>query len=336
MAITHFMVTRLPDTRTVVSKVGIDPLEEGVLYPIADQANVTFDRIPALAGLCVFEVGKYKTFDEVEGVYGNEADINLAWKAADGVIPGSANHRIVMTNGASQDLLSMLPLNSAVEYIVIDAVQGQGDLKINGRIVVAGDRIDTSDLLFATYTTESSGYADPYCSISYKVGRDDVLQSTIYTTEVAIEGGGETEYAQESTVWGTIEDDGFTKTRSSTTQTMVIKGPSMGSVTIKYVNEFTYTNLVDPNTAVIQVGTTTVTINGMEYPMVNDSTIEKTVLLNELGEAYISIRQDVSVDKDHQAELKCTGTMLSVNGDPTLVNIDPAKNEIFVQSLLSY
>lgn len=188
MAVTHFKILELLDANHIIAKNGVSALNANVLYPIADQANLNFQRVAGLENFYVSGKMKFQAYDQTNDVYGNEAIATIQWKAPDALRPQSANASITLLNDDSRYLLNVLPLNGAVEFIkVYSGSNIVGTLQLDGVDIGYGDVIKTADLLRAIYTVGSSGWGNPYATFSYSVGKNGQEEPERYDLTIVVE-----------------------------------------------------------------------------------------------------------------------------------------------------
>jgi len=320
MATTHFKITKLPDENKIISLLGLIPVQQNVLYPIEDESTLNFKRIDALDDFYVSESFMYKTHDSNLNLDSNEAVGNIVFKNAD-VIPASADFEETLNSLDEKILLEVLPLNSGVEFIEITAIDGVKNLKLNNIKLIPGNRIETSDLLSATFNVNEFGGGEPYFNLSYKVGRGKTLEATIYNYTVNVMSSAEINLIDTKTSTTNEEfDDGaggivnYDVIRE-VYEVMITKGYQNGTAEIEVtINaDFLDTILVSTQSYIY------VEVNGIEDIKSADEIFNLVANLDDNGSAYIKVTHEVI--KDDANEIGSTTILLnSINEDLSLVS----------------
>ncbi len=321
MAISHFIITRLPDT-SVTPKIGLMSLAINQLYDIAMESNLKFERIPSLDGLYVSENVKFKAYDESLQKYGNEAQIDLTWKENDlGILPTSGVIILEMLNDQSVNLLPTLPINGAVEFIEIVSISGVNNLFHKGSLLAPGQRLEPKEMLEAIYETNLEGGGFPYAVITYKAGRNNISEAVEYTLTVnvisiaemiSISQTSETFIEQFDNGAGGIEE---LPVIYETTLIDIKKGYQGGTAELSFVINAPFLT----STSVDKQSEVSIEVNGIEYLNVANGTVNAAANLNENG--YAQVKVTSKIVKDDASETgQIDVTLLSINQDPALVS----------------
>jgi len=183
--VTHFKLTSLPDVNAVESLINSVPVVVDTLYPIANQNLLTFEKLTAFDNLALQLPLTYIVHNDEFLVDSNSALMNLNWEGiADS--PLSSNATKTILNDDVLNLLEELPLNDVVEFIEVTALAGINHLTKNGVPVYVGQRLSVLDMYYSIFTAGSIGGGDPYFQLSYKVGRNNILEVTEYTLDLDI------------------------------------------------------------------------------------------------------------------------------------------------------
>ena len=188
VAITHFEFTQLPFAGAVTTLVNGVAATTGVLYPIAEQDLVTFERVPALnaADIPLLIFFNYRVHDQVNNHVSNTAQGTVYWSPNVG-LPSSANDLIVMANGATENLLTNISTNEFTEYIEITSLEGIQNMKLNGVPLSVGQRLTNLEMFQTEFTTEAAGGNTPYFKMQYQVGNTaNGLQPTKYEFQINV------------------------------------------------------------------------------------------------------------------------------------------------------
>jgi len=320
MAISHFLITKLPEN--VISRLALLPLQTDVLIPIAEEVTLNFARIASLDDYFVSEKVFFKVYDETLLQYGNETSFDVIWKESDlGVLPISADTQSLLANDAAPDLLSLLALNPATEFIQIVSYSGVLNLSIEGQIIVPGERIETSDLLKAVYKVHTNGGGVPYFTMTYKVGRGTVVEPTIYTLTIDVDAIAElTEISRVSTVLNEAFDDGAggTINYDVTRETISIditNGYQGGTaeVDISILSPFLVPSSPDAQSSV------DIYFNGDNLEKIVDENFSIVVTLDDFGSATINIINIIVKDEASESG-QVDINLISINQDIALVS----------------
>jgi len=320
MAISHFLITKLPEN--VTSWLALLPLQTNVLIPIAEEVTLNFARIASLDNYFVSEKVFFKVYDETLLQYGNEASFDLIWKEPDlGISPVSASTQSLLANSAAPDLLSLLALNPATEFIQIVSYSGVLNLSIEGQIIVPGQRIETSDLLKAIYKVHPNGGGDPYFTMMYKVGRGTIVEPTIYTLTINVDTIAKlTETSRVSTVTNEAFDDGAggTINYDVTRETISIDitdGYQGGTaeVDISILSPFLVNTNPDAQSSV------DIYFNGGNLEKTIDEVFSIVVTLDDFGSATISIINTIVKDEASESG-QVDVDLIGINQDISLVS----------------
>ena len=320
MAISHFLITKLPEN--VISRLALLPLQTDVLIPIAEEVTLNFARIASLDDYFVSDKVFFKVYDETLLQYGNETSFDVIWKESDlGVLPISADTQSLLANDAAPDLLSLLALNPATEFIQIVSYSGVLNLSIEGQIIVPGERIETSDLLKAVYKVHTNGGGVPYFTMTYKVGRGTVVEPTIYTLTIDVDAIAElTEISRVSTVLNEAFDDGAggTINYDVTRETILIDvtdGYQGGTadIDISILSPFLVPSSPDAQSSVI------IDFNGGYLEKIVDENFSIIANLDDHG--YTRIKIVNTIVKDEASESgQVDINLISINQDIALVS----------------
>lgn len=320
MAVTHFIITKLPDASKVISKLGLDDVQLNTLYPIADQNTLNFQRVGALDGYYVKEFFLYKTYDEVLDLYSNEATGNIIFKESDNQItPASADFQETLLNDNSVILLNKLPINTATEFIEITGIEGVNELNKDGQRLSVGDQIEVDELLESTFTTLSEGGGAPYFVLSYKVGKGVTLESTVYTYTVDVVSLAEISLVSQEAVTTNQEFlvTGQPQNYDVVNEIILIevaKGYQQGTAEIQVIINSPFLTASDPELQ------SEISINGnTEIIKTANETFNITLSLNKLGKAGFSITNYI-IKEDPVETGEITLNLLNINGDPALVS----------------
>lgn len=176
--ITHFQITKIPENTSVVTKVDNVPAYDGMIFPIEDQDKLTVKKADDLDNLSLSTFLKYKVLNLQENIFSNEAFIHLKWEDTS-TVPASADSVTELYNEDVIYLLSTLPLNSAVEYIKI--VSAVGIQSFGLALLFPGTTMTIAELYMLSYLVKKEGVGTPYFRMTYRVGRGNVLEDTIYS-----------------------------------------------------------------------------------------------------------------------------------------------------------
>lgn len=181
MAVTHFIITKLPDPLEIISKIGVDSIVLNQLYPISRQSELYFERVPALTGFHAKGKLHYKAYDEVNDLYGNEAISNIEWKSPDAPISNSTT--ISFDDSFTLTLLQALPINGGVEFVeVVKNTRASFMNMSRGGAMQPGSQLTPSELHNSTIFPHIANGSE--AKVEYKVGKDGKTTNTIYSLSV--------------------------------------------------------------------------------------------------------------------------------------------------------
>lgn len=319
MAVTHFEITQLPNSDIVLATIGGNPIVANTIYDIADQNTVSFKRTDEVEGLFVKDSLVWKAHNQIDSIIGNEALLDLKWEPADaGLLPISSDVSQSVENEQILNLLSLLPLNEAVEYIEIISVSGSGELSLNNQSLFSGQKIEIKDLYYTQYIAPLQGGGEPLFTLSYKVGRGDTVQATTYTLEFNIELLAEISKTSESTFNSSGEyivlgSPVIYNDIKRNFDIEIEKALSLSTVNIEVKVECPFLALNSLNEVIINAG-------GQVITKTSDETFNIYVEVNSQGFLNFTISNLIVLDTLNEANGKITLTLLDVNGDPLLIN----------------
>lgn len=325
MAITHFEILSLPDTALVISKNGVNPLLINTLYPIAEQAQLTFNKTAIFNNISFSTQLTWRVYNDVEDIYSEEAIFYLTFRMPIVVIE-SLPKTVEILNDVSLNLFDELPISGSVEYIQIDSLEGYQGLKLNGQYLYAGQTLTQLELTNAIFTAGSSGGGAPYFSLKYYVGSEGKLYPlqtpTLYDYNIDIVTLAEIIEKQPRAInFETEDDDGEPLEFEIITEECIVE----------------LTNSVANGIANIQVviNSPFLSVNVLNYIEINN--VVKTA--NETYNILVPIGPDGIVNisaKNYMIrdtnELigEITFTLIDINGDPLLVS--PTLNQVVISS----
>ncbi len=328
MAISHFIITAIPTS--VIPKIGISVVQLNTLYDIALESSLTFERIPSLDGYYLSESVKFKSYDQSLLKYSNEAVMNIQWKEADGsVVPTSLSSDVLRLNDISESLISLISINSAVEFIEIISVEGVQNLKLNGTLILPGQRLSPKQMINATYTTNSEGGGDPYFTLTYKVGKNNIAEAVVYTLNISVDSLGEMVLlSQTSTqVIESFDINGIPTDYTVIREVIYVninKGYQNGTAEINVVINSPFLTTAQPE---IQ-SSVTLDINGVEIEKIANETFNVSLDLDDNGYGQLKITNEIIKD-DATETGQIDLTLSSINLDPLLVS---ATNTVSITS----
>jgi hypothetical protein len=323
MAVTHFIVTKLPDANKINSLKGTDPIALNTLYPIADEATLNFTRVAALDGFYVSDKIYYKAYDEVSGKYSNEASTEIIFEDQDpGATPTSSNVSLQWNNLDSDNLLNLLPISQAVEFVEIVGYSGVLNLKKDNILLLPGSRLTPFELLNSIYDVLEFGGGAPYFHLDYKVGKNDVAEATVYTMDINVDSIAEILLTDQQT--GAAENETFDDGAGGTVnydvidETIIVdivKGYQGGTAEFDIVINSPFLTTSNPETQ----SAIRITINGIETEYIANQTINAVADLDDNGAATIVIVNEIVKD-DASETGQIDITLQSINEDISLVS----------------
>lgn len=318
-AITHFEITELPDPNVIESLINAVPIVINTQYPIADQNLLTFERTAAFASRAVSTAFKYKNHDTPNLLESNEAYGSLVWLSVAST-PTSANVQQTILNDDVVNLLTELPFNDAVEYIIIVSMTGVRNLIVNGAPAYIGQKISLINLFYSNFTAESLGGGDPYFELTYNVGKGVTTEITDYTLTLDIIALGTLILFSGPTVNNYTED-------IDTGGGVIVNYPIIDEFTeIKVQTSHAYgvaRVVIDIDSAFLALNAYNlvyVDYNGNQFEEGANIIINADINLDKNGEAVIGIRNYIVVDTGVSKLGDVTLTLTEVNGDPLLVD----------------
>jgi hypothetical protein len=320
MAITHFKITKLPNTNKVISKVGVVALEENKLYPISQEAFLSFERVAVLDGYYVSEKLKFKAYDDVLAKYGNETSRDLVWMEQDpNILPASTSSESILLNSNSDNLLNLLPINDATEYVEIISYTGVPNLKSNGTVIAPGQRLSPYELYNAIYEVNANGGGDPYFSMTYRVGRDNVTEPTNYVLDIKVDSLGEIALSSQVSSNAT---ESWTDSGGNTADYNTIRETAIANVTNGYQNGTAeiQISISSPFLAINEFNSVTIEINGDEYEKTADEVFTVTANLDVNGAVAIKVNNLIVETTAGPEDGSVTIDLLDINTNPALVH----------------
>ena len=326
MAITHFEITEIPDTNVIDSKINGAAIIIGNQYPITDQNLLTWERKSAFLNKPINTYFKYKAHNSVGPIVSNEAFGNLKWIGTEPV-PESSNVVLTILNGESINLLEELPLNDAVDFIFISSMVGVQNLLVRNSGAYITQQLDIIDLFYSNFTANASGGGDPYFKLNYLVGKEDGVESTIYSLQVNIVSLAILGIISGPTVINSTEDintgSGVVNypTIQETTTLEISLGYALGTANVDIVINSPFLSLNAYNAVYLNY-------NGSERIEQDNITINADILLDEFGKAQITVKNYIVEDTADAKTGDITITLNSINTDSLLVDGTQSKNLI--------
>jgi hypothetical protein len=308
--ISHFKVTRLPSA-DIVSVIGADPLEKDQLYPIARQTELHFSRINALEGYYVEDSFEYQVYEEDADRYSNVATANLIWKENDLATPLLSSTVITsMVIGEKTNLLDLLPINKAVEFIEITSTTGVNDLSFNGTPIVSGAKLSPSDLLKSEFRVQDGG-GTPYFEFEYKLGRSLQTEENIYKVTINVDAMAGLGISNlENSLYVAQDENGFDLNFAKSFAMVALSGgPSLSEVKLRLTVNHPWIGQDENNTTEIIAG-------GMEnYITSANEVLEVDVFTAKNGSAFISMETNFIYTEGQSYAGTVDVEILQVNGD---------------------
>lgn len=317
--ITHFSISQLPDSNVITSLKNGGAIALNTQYPIAEQNELTFERTAPFNNKPVLAYFKYKVHDPANMLNSNEALGTVKWVGVSAQ-PDSADVNLTILNNDVVNLLNILPLTDKVEFIVIDSLVGVQNLKINGVQAFVGQRLDTQKLYYADFTAEAEGGGDPYFSIGYLIGNNNVITNPLpFFLNLKIVSAADLNVISGPDIV-TYGDDyevgGFTNeytTIEETYQLEIANGYAYATANVTVNIQCAHLSLNEFNEIEINMG------NG-NYNETANTIINQNILLDKFGKALIDIRTTVVKITSDPAVGTITVTLNSINGQTNLVN----------------
>lgn len=321
---THFKITELPQSNIITSTINGGSIVLNQLYPIEDQSLLSFKKTEVFNDLSINTHFKWMAYDSDNDIYSSVALGDLKWYSTT-VTPSSTSSDgcELINNSESFNLLSKIFINSAVEFIEILEVTGFNNLKLNNNAVFVGQRLTVIDLFNCIFTAADTGGGDPYLSLSYKVGRDNVTRSTIYNLCFKIDARAELQEVSRNIVFGTFDE--FDRngqpivydTIEETTVFKITKGSLHGTA------KMTFNVLSDIFSAVdfyeVPYSSITFSYSGREIVKREAGQFIDDIILDSNGEATLIIKTSIVTEPYISYRGDITITLDEINNDPLLV-----------------
>lgn len=310
MEVTHFIIDELPDAAFVTSSIGSDQLFKDTLYPIARESEMAFNRINPLEGYYHSTSIRYRVYDEVSGKYSNPVTSTLKWEEIDlSVLPESMSNTLLMEKSEENTLLELLPINETVEFIRIINITGATQLNNRNKYNV-GDDLSPALLHKNKYITNPAGGGFPYYELTYKIGRDGVLEDQEYKMTINVESFAEIEIlSQNSTQDGFEMEDGSIENEVVKFFNVVVKeGYQNGTAQLEFNINSPFLDAHPDNELQIE-------INEEEHIFTENGVHNLEANLNNSGAHTIKVRAVMESD----AVVNVDVNLLSINNDPQLV-----------------
>jgi hypothetical protein len=320
MAISHFLITKLPDTNKVISYNGLVSLEANKLYPIEQEAYLNFERVAVLDGYYVSDKVKFKAYDDSLDKYGNETSIDLVWMEQDSnILPVSVSSESLLTSGASDNLLNLLTINTATRYVEVVSYTGVPNLILNGAIVSPGQRLTPYELTKAIYSINAEGGGDPYFQLTYKIGAGIIPEPEVYTLDINVDSIAEMSLTSQTSTNKTeswTDSGGTTADYNTITESVIIdvvKGYQSGTADIQFA-------ISSPFLAINEFNSVTIDVNGVEYEKTADETFTVTADLDQNGKVEVRITNLIVETTAGPEDGSVVVDLLNINADPALVH----------------
>ena len=316
--VTHFEITELPSADFVVSKIGAADLEIDTLYPIEDSNTISFDRVSDLDGYFLNFKLKWRTYDSLEEKYSNISESSFFFKETTGLLPEASNLLLDLINSDQKKLIELLPINEAVEFIEIVAINGINNFKFNNIPLVPFQTIETKNLIKGNYKVNFMGGGEPYAEIQYKVGKNNQAEETIYSTIINVDSLAEIRLDSE-----TIENYNDEFMDGSPSVYVVFEQLDVIKIQKGYLDKTAEVSLVLNCTHLLmnEWNYVSVEVNGNVTEHIHNQDLDFVLQLDETGYGEIRIK-NVIVEDDpaDDPQIEMTLTLDSIDNNPALVS----------------
>lgn len=335
MPITHFEILKLPNSNKVISTINGIALLENTLYPISEQSNLLFERIPSLDGIFLEEKIEYRVIDQNENIKSNSAFIDLVWKSNNNIIPTSQNKTITINNSERIELIQHVFFNVVTEFIEITDISDNFILLKNGTKVSIGDIIYVSDLLFTSFTSLEEGGGNPYFKISYKAGNKKETSQTIYSLQINVNSLAELKEEfpfNEINYNDEFDVNGILTTYNVIEQTfycVINKGYVNGTAEIEIIINSPFLSINQWNKVVVET-------NNSVIEKTSNETFNLSLKLDVKGKTKFKITNYIVENTDFYSSSNITVNLLNINNDASLVSTTKQLSLLRVSQFLAH